>query len=125
MSKNPKKCSHIIVFPPAATLKKFAPNIRSNVSMNNATVSGGNAKRISADVTNVVHVNIGILIYVMPGARILIMVTRKLIPPIKVPNPDICDPKHINQFRGLVIQVLMRHMMSNPHPELHQKTKKI
>ena len=45
--------------------------------------------KLNADVTNVVHVNIGIRMYVIPGARILIIVTRKLIPPINVPIPDI------------------------------------
>ena len=84
-----KRCSHIIVLPPAATLKKFAPNILSNVRRNKPTVSGGNANRINADATKVVQENIGIRIYVIPGARMLIMVTRKLIPPIKVPKPDI------------------------------------
>ena len=79
-----------MVLPPIATSKKFAPNIRSNIIKNNPTVNGGNANKINAEVTNVVHVNNGILIYVIPGARILIIVTRKLIPPINVPTPEIC-----------------------------------
>ena len=80
------------MFPPSATLKKFVPNIRSNIKRPNPTVNGGNANKISADVTNVVHVNIGMRMYVIPGARILIIVTRKLIPPINVPIPEICKP---------------------------------
>ena len=50
---------------------------------------GGNANKMSADATNVVHVNSGNLIYVKPGALILIIVARKLIPAISVPKPDI------------------------------------
>lgn len=78
--------------PPKAGLKKLVPNKRSNISSANPTVNGGKANKISEEVTNVVHVNIGIRIYVIPGARILIIVTRKLIPPISVPIPDICNP---------------------------------
>lgn len=43
-----------------ATSKKFAPSIRSNVKSTSPTVMAGKAKRIMADVINVVHVNIGI-----------------------------------------------------------------
>ena len=49
----------------------------------------GNANRIMAEVMNAVHVNIGILMKDMPGARIVMMVARKLIPPINVPRPAI------------------------------------
>ena len=56
---------------------------RSNIIKNNPTVSGGKANKINADATNVVHVNNGIRIYVIPGARILIIVIMKLIPDIK------------------------------------------
>lgn len=92
MTKIQNKCSHIIVFPPSAGLKKLVPNKRSNIKSPNPTVNGGKANNINEDVTNVVHVNIGIRIYVIPGARILIMVTRKLMPPINVPIPEICKP---------------------------------
>ncbi|SIA74865.1 Uncharacterised protein [Mycobacteroides abscessus subsp. abscessus] len=37
------------------------------------------------------HVNIGIFINVMPGARILRMVVTILIPVINVPKPAICS----------------------------------
>ena len=74
---------------PAAASKKLEPNIRSNIIRTKPTVSGGKAKRIRAETTNVDHVNIGIRIYVIPGVRILTIVTRKLIPAIKVPIPDI------------------------------------
>ena len=45
---------------------------------------------ISTLVQSAVHVNTGIFIQVMPGARIFTMVTKKLIPVSKVPMPDNC-----------------------------------
>ena len=81
-----------MVLPPPATLKKFAPKRRSNVNKNNPIASGVKANRIKVDAINVVQVNNGIRINVIPGARILMMVTRKLMPDIKVPKPAICNP---------------------------------
>lgn len=69
--------------------KKFAPNNRSNVSKNKPTVNAGNANKINTLAMNVVHENNGIRIMVIPGARIVITVTRKLIPPIK--RTKTCD----------------------------------
>src|SRR5271154_3742210 len=43
-------------------------------------VSAGNAIRISIDVTNIDHMNIGMRMYVMPGARIATIVVRKFSP---------------------------------------------
>lgn len=43
-------------------VKKFPPNKRSKIIKNNPTVSAGNANKIRADATNVVHVNSGIRI---------------------------------------------------------------
>ena len=57
------------------------------------TVSGGNANKIKAEATNVVHVKSGSLMYVMPGALMLMIVARKLIPAISVPIPAICRPR--------------------------------
>ncbi|NGY69576.1 hypothetical protein F6Y04_01100 [Bacillus megaterium] len=51
-----------------------------------------NANKISADATNVAHVNIGMRINVMPGARMLMIVTRKLDGTHDVPKPEICSP---------------------------------
>ena len=111
------------------TSKKFAPNIRSNINRNNPTVSGGNANKINADATNVVHVNNGIRIYVIPGARILIIVTRKLIPAINVPNPDICNPIYKSQYHVLVNAMINEayevHPASGAPPKNHERFKKI
>jgi hypothetical protein len=57
-----KKCSQIIVFPPLATSKKFEPNKRSKIIKNRPIVNGGNANKINAEVTKLVHVNNGIRI---------------------------------------------------------------
>lgn len=53
----------------------------------NPTVSGGNANKINAEATNVVHVNKGSLIYVMPGALMLIIVAKKVNPGYQRPEP--------------------------------------
>jgi len=87
-----KMCCHSTTFPPAATSKKFARNSRSNISSTSPTVIAGKANRINSDVINDAHVNIGIRMNVMPGARILMIVTRKLMPPIREPIPEICRP---------------------------------
>ncbi|MNN44099.1 hypothetical protein D3C81_1583770 [compost metagenome] len=62
------------------------------MSSTNPTVIAGKANRIIADVTNDVQVNIGIRIKDIPGARIVMIVARKLMPPISVPRPAICRP---------------------------------
>ena len=56
------------------------------------TVRAGNARRTSATVTSIVHTNIGMRMNVMPGARMLTIVTPKLIPLIKVEVPSIRSP---------------------------------
>src|SRR5699024_11750413 len=81
------KCCQIIVFPPRVTSKNAVPNIRSNMSKNKLIVKAGNANKMSTLVIKVAHVNIGIRMYVIPGARMLTMVAKKLIPPINVPEP--------------------------------------
>ena len=63
---------------PAATLKKFIPKARSKNSSISATVITGNASTSRIAVTSVIHVNSGIRMSVMPGARMLRMVTMKL-----------------------------------------------
>src|SRR5690625_3663 len=86
------KCSQIITLPPIDGSKKFAPNKRSKVRRNRPIVNAGNANRIKMFATKEAHVNNGIRINVIPGPRIEITVTIKLIPAINVPNPAICKP---------------------------------
>ena len=50
-------------------------------AIDSADMSTGAASRARIDVTAIFHVKIGIRNIVMPGARILKMVTRKLIAP--------------------------------------------
>jgi len=49
----------------------------------------GKAKMMRMLVSSAVQVNSGIRMSFMPGARILMMVTRKLMPVRSVPTPDI------------------------------------
>ena len=50
----------------------------------------GKEMMMSTLVQNAVQVKTGIRIIVMPGARILSMVTKKLTPVSRVPIPEIC-----------------------------------
>ncbi|CFO04545.1 Uncharacterised protein [Bordetella pertussis] len=52
--------------------------------------STGKAATIRMLVTSAVQVNTGIFISAMPGARIFMMVTMKLMPLSVVPSPDSC-----------------------------------
>ncbi|MCY1440423.1 hypothetical protein D9M71_566980 [compost metagenome] len=81
------------MLPPIVWSKKLPPNIRSNNIINKPIVNGGNANKIKALDTRAVQVNNGIRINVIPGARIVIIVTIKLRPEINVPAPEICKPR--------------------------------
>ena len=54
------------------------PKARSNINSMRATVITGNASTSRNEVTKVIQTNKGIRISVMPGARMLMMVTKKL-----------------------------------------------
>jgi hypothetical protein len=56
-----------------------------------AAVSTGKDATISALVHSAVQVKTGIFIRFMPGARILMMVTIRLMPDSVVPTPAICS----------------------------------
>ncbi len=53
----------------------------------------GNEATISALVHRAVQVKTGIFIRFMPGARILMMVTIRLMPDSVVPTPATCNPQ--------------------------------
>jgi len=55
-------------------------------------VSAGNAIRIRIDVTNIAQMNIGMRMYVMPGARIAMIVVRKFRPVSTVDVPETSRP---------------------------------
>ena len=82
------RCCHRIGSPPAAVLKKLAPNCRSAVSSISATVIIGKANTSRILVTSVIHTNTGILIKDMPGARIFMIVTTKLKPAANEATPS-------------------------------------
>ena len=50
-------------------------------------VSGGKAKTIRNEVIRIIHTNTGIRISVIPGARMLKMVTIRFMPVTSVPIP--------------------------------------
>ncbi len=68
------------------------PNNRSNIRNTSATVMTGNAVTMMNCVTNVIHVNTGIRMRRMPGARRFTIVTMKLIPAAMEAIPSTCRP---------------------------------
>ena len=60
-------------------------------SMASTAVNTGKAATISTLVHREVQVNTGIFIRLMPGARILTMVTSRFTPDSSVPTPAICN----------------------------------
>ena len=84
-----KKFAHNIGIPPSATVKNAVPNTRSKVINASTTVNTGNARITIKVVINVVTVNIGICMNFIVGVLHLSIVTKKLIPVIKVPIPEI------------------------------------
>ena len=56
----------------------MVPNIRSNTKNTKATVMTGKAVTMMNCVMNAIHVNTGMRMSFMPGARMLMMVAMKL-----------------------------------------------
>ena len=75
--------------PPRSAVKKCMPNRRSSISSDVTTVSGGNAITMMMLAKKTVHTNTVMRMNVMPGARRLMIVTRKLIADIVLPHPAI------------------------------------
>src|SRR3990167_5804070 len=82
---------YIMGFPPISDVKKCMPSNRSSERSVSVTVKIGKANATSDMLHSTDHAKIGIFISVMPGARILNIVTIKLIPDNKLPIPDICS----------------------------------
>ena len=78
--------------PPAAALKKFVWKLRSMKTMISAAVTGGIANSVRNAITRIIHTNTGMRIIVMPGARMLRMVTRKLTAVATEPMPSMMRP---------------------------------
>ena len=78
--------------PPCWTLKNEAPTWRSSSTIESTPARNGEASTTRPWVTSVAHTNSGSRVQVMPGARMLWMVTRKLMPPSIEATPRRCSP---------------------------------
>ena len=87
------RCCHNNGSPPNSGVKKVAPNNRLKVSKKSATAITGIAKTKSNCTTNIIQVKTGILKRVIPGARMLKIVTVRLIPETSEAMPVICNPR--------------------------------
>jgi hypothetical protein len=79
-------------------LKKLVENSRSKLSRNRATVMTGMAKSSRNWATRLIHTKMGIRIRLMPGARMLMTVTIRLMAPVSEAMPRICRPKAQNSM---------------------------
>ena len=86
------KCCQSNGSAPCDTSKNVAPYERWNISSTSATVMTGSENTRRNCTTRIIHVNTGIFISVIPGARMLSTVTMRLIEPIKDAIPAICKP---------------------------------
>src|SRR3954449_5922744 len=64
--------------PPCEGSKKWVPSARSNSTMNCDPAMNGVAMTTSSEVVKFAHASSGMRQNVMPGARMVMMVTRKL-----------------------------------------------
>src|SRR3981189_1260367 len=75
------------MLPPSPLVKKCMPSVRSSTSIAHTTVRAGKAKVIRKLEHKAVHVNSGMRMNVMAGARCVKMVTMKLMPVSVEPMP--------------------------------------
>ena len=85
-------CWYMMTSPPWSGTKKFVPMMRSNIVRNCEPATNGVANTTSTDVTPVAHPRMGMRQMVMPGARIVMMVARKLIAVAMDDAPANCTP---------------------------------
>src|SRR5579884_4159137 len=71
-------CWYPSTYPPPPCSKKFVCSTRSNIEKNCEPAMNGVAITTSSDVVKFAHTSSGIRQNVIPGARIVMMVTRKL-----------------------------------------------
>jgi hypothetical protein len=76
-------------WPPASGMKKTVPKNRSNNKRIMPTVSAGKARSTRNCVISTIQTKTGMRIRVMPGARMLMMVTTKLRAPKMDDTPSI------------------------------------
>ena len=77
---------------PRTDVKKLVPKSRSNVSSTRATAITGMANSRRKFTTSVIHVNTGMRMKLIPGARILMMVTIRLTALVSDAMPRIWMP---------------------------------
>ncbi|CAB4724808.1 unannotated protein [freshwater metagenome] len=77
---------------PCFTSKKAPPKPREKLSRNSATVMTGIANTSRNCTTIIIQVKMGILNRLMPGARMLMQVTMRLIAPVSEAMPVIWSP---------------------------------
>ena len=87
-----KRCCQSKGSAPAAGAKKSVPKKRSNMRRMSATVMAGKASTTRNCTTSDIQMKTGMRIRVMPGARMLTMVTMKLKPASMDAMPRICSP---------------------------------
>src|SRR5512137_973784 len=73
-------------------LKKLVPKLRSKNNISSAPASTGVEARIITDVVRIDQQNNGMRVMVMPGVRMLRMVTMKLIAPTSDDVPMMTRP---------------------------------
>ena len=87
------RCCHRIGSPPAVGSKKCVPQRRSNSSWNKPTVMIGSENTSKSWVTSPIHTNTGSRKNDMPGARMLMIVTPRLIAPAVDAMPVSSSPR--------------------------------
>ena len=80
------------MYPPSATVKKFVCMIRSNMTKNCDAAMNGVAITTSSDVVKFAQTSSGMRQKVIPGARMVMIVTRKLSAVMIELAPAHCTP---------------------------------
>ena len=91
---NQNRCWYSSGSPPFDATKNSVPKLRSKNTMIIAAVMIGMAKTVRNATTVIIHVNTGMRMSVIPGARMLRMVTMKLIADVVDPMPSSAMPTH-------------------------------
>ncbi len=78
--------------PPCAALKKLKPSARSSSTKNCDAATNGVAMTTSSEVAKLAHTSSGMRKKLIPGARIVMIVTRKLSAVMIEEAPANCTP---------------------------------
>src|SRR4028119_2140495 len=98
-------CWYIRTSPPPAGSKKLKPSDRSKKTMNCETAMNGVAMTTSSDVEKFAHTSSGIRKKLIPGARMVMIVTRKFSAVAIEDAPANCTPIVKNSWpMGAVVE---------------------